>query len=108
MEKDTISAIIRIEREIRERLAQEQREADERLAEVLRNCNGEVAREEARLREDPAAAATAAGLCDARTRAGALVAEALTQAERRAGLDDERLGLLLRDALSSLLPGKTT
>ena len=108
MEQDTLSAIIRFEREIRERLTLEQRQAGERLAEVLRHCNDEVAREEARLQEDPAAAVTAASLCDARKRADTLVAEALARAERRAGLDDERLKLLIQGELPRLVPGKTT
>jgi hypothetical protein len=108
MEKDTLSAIIRIEREIRERLTQEQRKAEESLAEVLRNCNDEVAREEARLQEDLAAAVIAARLCDARKRADTLVAEALAQAERLAGLDDESLKRLIRGELPRLVPGKTT
>jgi hypothetical protein len=108
MEKDTLSAIIQIEREIRERLTQEQRKAEESLAEVLRNCNDEVAREEARLQGDLAAAVTAAGLRDARKRADTLVTEALAQAERLAGLDDERLKRLIRGELPRLVPGKTT
>lgn len=106
MGNDTLSAIIRIEREIRDRLTQEQRKAEERLAEVLRNCNDEVAREEARLQEDLAAAVTAASLCNARKRGEALVAEAQARAEQLAGLDDECLSRLIRGELPRLVPGE--
>lgn len=108
MEKDTLSTIIRIEREIRERLAQEERKAGESLAEVLQNCNDEVAREEARLQEELAAAVTAARLSDARQRADAVVAEAQAQAERLAGLDDDYLKELIRGKLYRIVPGTTT
>ena len=108
MEKDTLSDIIRIEREIRERLAREERKAGESLAEVRRNCDDEFSREEARLQEELAAAVTAARLCDARKRADDVVAEARRRAERLAGLDDEHLKELVRGELSSIVPGKTT
>ena len=108
MEKDTLHDIILIEREIRERLGQEQRKADESLAEVRRNCTDEFAREEARLQEELAAAVTAARLSDARKRADTIVAEAQARTERLDGLDDEYLKGLIRGELFSIVPGKKT
>src|SRR6266540_72769 len=77
MKIETLSAIIRLEKEIREQLALEQRRAEERLEEVLQDGKEELAREEARLQQKMAAAVTTARLGDARKRADTIVAEAV-------------------------------
>src|SRR5512133_164141 len=106
MGKNTLNAIIRIEREIRKRITHEQHNAEECLAEVLRTCNDDIAREEARLQEELAEAVSAASLCNARKRGEALVAEAQLRAAQLAGLEDEYLRHLISGELPCLVPGK--
>ncbi len=106
MKIETLSAIIRLEKEIREQLALEQRRAEERLEEVLQDGKEELAREEARLQQKMAAAVTTARLGDARKRADTIVAEAVARADRLACLDNESLKQLVLGELSRVVPGR--
>ena len=104
MEQDILRAIVEVEREVQELLADEERLSDERLARVRQAENAEIATVEAGLQEE-LAVSTAAGGTEALKVGEALVTAATARARRLERLDDERLRQLLQGELSRLLPG---
>ena len=105
MGNDILRAIVEVEREIQERLLAEQRQSDERLTQLRLKCAEEAAREEARLQEELAKTADAAGGMEAKERAAAVLAAASAQAERLGRLDDAGLRELIKAEISYIVPG---
>lgn len=85
-----LSAIIAVEQEIQERLADEERRAAQMLDQLRRELEQETARERERLAAS-AQQALARGEAEARARAGALVGRAANRAEQLDALEDQTL-----------------
>jgi hypothetical protein len=106
MAQDIVSSIVAVEEEIQQQLAKERQLAADRLAELRRATGEALAREEAGLQTELAAALAAAREGGATGQAAALPAEARAWADRLAGLDDECLRRCVLREISWLLPGK--
>jgi cell division septum initiation protein DivIVA len=103
MEEDVLKTIIAVEREVLERLAEEER----RAGELLDNIRSELAEEDRREEERLAAEgrnAVAAARAEAQGRADATLRAAAVQAEQLAGLDDETLERYIIKHLLRILP----
>lgn len=105
MEKDTLAAIVDVEKEVRELQEAEQTKAGEWLARVRREAEEELAREERGL-EEALRDALARASSEAERKAAALVEEAEAKAERLGRLDDESLRVIVARHLAGLLPGR--
>jgi len=103
MGEDILSRVIEVEREIQEALRAEEQRLREAVAMAEREAGEEISREEERLRESLAGAVHEAGE-GAERRAGKIVEEAQTLAERFAGLDEGFCLEVLRVHLSTILP----
>lgn len=103
MEEDVLKTIIAVEREVLERLAEEER----RAGELLDNIRSELA-EKARGEEERLAAegrnAVAAARAEAQGRADAILRAAAVQAEQLAGLDDGTLERYVMKHLIRIAP----
>lgn len=105
MEKDILTAIVEVEKEIRERLAAERSSAEARLEQLRRDGEEEVSREEERLKIE-LHNRLAAAKAEVEKRAAVLVGDASAQAEKLAGLDEETLRRHIMRHLTRIAPGK--
>lgn len=105
MEKDILSAIVDVEKEIRKLQSEERAKAEKRLEEVKREIGEEIAGEEKRLQEAMRDAVARAG-SEAEKKAAALLEEAEARAERLGRLDDESLMVIIEKHIATLLPGR--
>jgi len=99
MEEDVLKAIIAVEKEIQERLVEEEHRAGERLANLRSELAEKATREEERLAAE-VRSAVAAARAGAQGQADAILRRAAAQAEQLAGLDD---GTLERHIMKHLI-----
>jgi len=105
MGKDILGAIVDVEREIEERLAEERRRAGTMLDGLRQELEGEAGREEERLTAARRNAESAAR-AEAQERAAIIARSAATRAERLAGLDDGTLEGCIMRHLVRIMPGE--
>ena len=103
MEKDILSRVIEVEKEIQEKLREEKGKSLEWLEGVKREAEEELAREEERLREYYQKTLDDTGAV-AEKQAAELLRDSVLQAERLSGISDEILGRILLKYLPRILP----
>jgi cell division septum initiation protein DivIVA len=105
MEKDVLSAILEVEREIQERLVAEQRSAWTMLDRLRQELEAEAGREEERLAAARLSAESAAR-GKAQEQAALIASRASADADRLAGLDDGALEPCIMRHLVRIIPGE--
>ncbi|MCM2358109.1 MAG: hypothetical protein NDI77_08165 [Geobacteraceae bacterium] len=105
MDEDILSAIVDVEKEVRELQEAERRRAEERLAEARREAEARVAGEEERLRE-ALREALGRARSEAEREAAALLEKEEARAERLGRLDDATLEGIVARHLQLLRPGR--
>ena len=106
MEKDILSKIIVVEREIQDELIAEERRAGTMLCSLRQNLEEEARQEEERLAAARREAESSARV-EVQARAAAMVQRATVRAEQLAGLDDKTLEHCIIGHLVRILPGKS-
>lgn len=104
MEKDILSEVIEVEREIQKCLEQEKAKAQEWIEKVKKESGEELARSEREIREEFDRAMADAEK-DATVKAGEIVEEAEAQATRLRTLDDGLLTRIVAKQIRGILPG---
>ena len=105
MEKDILSAIVEVEKEIQEQLIAEERDAGAMLCRIGQELLDEAEREEKRLAETHQAA-RAAAKAKAQEQAAAIVQRAATRCEHLLSYDDEALERCIMRHLFRIMPGE--
>jgi hypothetical protein len=106
MEKDILSEIIAVEKDIQERLVAEERSAGTMLCSLRQDLEEETRREEERLAEARREAESSAR-AKAEERAAAIIRQAGSRAQQWSGLDDTTLERCIRGQLVRILPGES-
>lgn len=103
MEKDILSRVIEVEKEIQERLRAEKERSVEWLEKVKREAEEAVASDEERLKEsfENAKVCSAAG---ADRKAAEILRKAAEEEERISAISDETLGRIIMKHLALILP----
>lgn len=102
-EKDILSKVIGVEKEIQERLIVEKERSVEWLEKVKREAEEAVAAEEERLKES-FENARVGSRAEAERKTAEILKEAAGEAERISGLSDETLGRILMRHIALILP----
>lgn len=107
MEKDILSRVIEVEREIQEKLREEKSKAMAWLEEVKKEAEEEIAREEERLKEYYEKTAADADAY-AGKQAAELLRDSALEAERLAGISDETLTGMVLKYIPGILPADSS
>ncbi len=102
-EKDILSKVITVEKEIQERLMLEKGKSMEWLEHVIKDSEETVCREERGLRESFESARTSSKV-DAERRAAEILKEAEEEVERISGIDEVILNGIVMKHLALILP----
>jgi hypothetical protein len=106
MEKDILSKIIEVERDIQERLVAEERSAGTMLCSLRQDLVEEARREEERLAAAGREAESSAR-AEAEERAAAILQRATIHAQQWGGLDDGILKRCIMRHLVRIMPGES-
>jgi hypothetical protein len=106
MEKDILSKIIEVERDIQERLVAEERSAGTLLCSLRQDLEEQATREDERLAAARREAESSAR-AEAEERAAAIVQRASIRAQLWEGLDDKILERCIMGHLVRILPGES-
>ncbi len=107
MEKDILSKVIEVEREIQEKLREEKSRTLEWIEEVREDAEKQFAKEEERLREHFQKAVDDTGASAGRE-AAELLKDSALQAERLAGLGDDVLTGIVRKYIRGIVPAASS
>lgn len=102
-EKDILSKVIGVEKEIQDRLMLEKEKSLEWLEKVKKEAEEAVSREEERLKGSFESAKMNLGT-DAEKKAAEMLKKANAEAERISGISDETLGRILMRRVAFILP----
>lgn len=102
-EKDILSKVIAVEKEIQEKLMLEKERSLEWLEKVKRQAEESISKEEAGLHESFENAERNSGT-DAEKKAAEMLEKANAEAERISGISDETLGRILMRHVAFILP----
>jgi vacuolar-type H+-ATPase subunit H len=102
-EKDILSKVIGVEKEIQERLMAEKERSLEWLEKVKKEAEEAVIAEERRLKES-FEAAKSGSRAEAEKRAAEILRNAEAEAERISGISDESLGRIMMRHITVILP----
>ena len=103
MEKDILSRVIEVEKEIQERLRTEKERSVEWLEKVKREAEEAVAGDEERLRES-FEDAKACSVADADKKAAEIMRKAAEEEKRISAISDGTLGRIIMKHLALILP----